>query len=348
MAIYELGAIIRDTMEYLLPPQDPTKGYSVEIYNQRKEMINHLVAENSPFALFCLNNKGLVKVPGPDGKLVDGDETIGGRISGQVNDFIKDVYGNDNPRIVHLENQVIEGKPTQVVKVDTSYVIQLMDYIVGLHETISDICLGFRDTFQKENTLEADFGQLLDVDDPFYRAVAFRSVSAIFVAKFVEFNNAVRSYIASEREKNGVDPSTQPGFDPKVDPSCAFIANEMNRVMGFFNFLRAHNKSKDIIFTSSIEKTADQFHYFDGSKKLAEGQKMEDAINGFQLIFAPLIPGYRDAWATVFNKVFGELVTYERQMLDKQQQSAKATATTATEKPAEEKKAAEPKPAEKK
>jgi hypothetical protein len=309
MAIYELGAIIRDSMEYLLPPGE--KGYSVEIYKQRKEMISHLIVDNSPFMLFCKQNTTQVK---------DSDQTIGDKISSQVKEFVNDVYADDG-RIVKIDHDK--------VVVETSLTLQLMDYIIGLHETLSDVCLGFRDSFQKAGTLEDDFSELLTVDDPFYRAVAFRSVASVFVMKFAEYNNAIRSYIAQEREKNGVDPSTQPGFDPKVDPSCAFISNEMNRVVGFFNFLRQHNKSKDVIFLSSIDKMGEDFHYFDGSKKLAEGQKMQDAMAAFETIFIPLIPGYRDAWLKVFNGVFASLVAYEQKLVATQQEAAKAAVNPA-------------------
>jgi hypothetical protein len=306
MAIYELSAIIRDSMEYLLPPGE--NGYSVEIYKQRQQMIKHLTEENSPFALFCQQNKAPIK---------DSDVSIGEKISSQVHQFIDDVYGDD-PKIVKIDHDK--------VVVESSLLLQLADYVIGLHETLSDICLGFRKSFEEAKTLDSDFDQLLTVDDPFYRSVAFRAVGSLFVVKFAEFNSAVRSYIAQEREKTGVDPSTQPGFDPKVDPSCSFINNEMSRVVGFFNFLRAHNKSNDVIFKDSIDRMADDFHYFDGSKKVPDGVKLPDVMKQFELIFAPLIPGYRDAWLKVFNKIFGELADYERQMIEKQQELAKQAA----------------------
>ena len=325
MAIYELGVIIRDTLEYVLPPSDPKVGYNVDIYKQRKAMILHLVEENSPFSLFCQQNSQIVSKEDPN-------LTIGNKIKAQVNEFIEDVYA-DEGRIVKLD------KDNKIV-VESSLVIQLLDYIIGLHETIADVCLGFKTTFEKEGSLEADLADLLVKDDPFYRAVAFRAVAHTFNVKFAEYNNAVRTYIAQEKEKNGVDPSTQPGFDPKVDPSCAFINNEMARVVGFFNFLRAHNKSNDVIFLDSITRMEDNFHYFDGSKKLAEGQNLGQVMGAFESIFVPLIPGYRDAWVRVFNKIYAELVNFERDLINKPKvQNAANEATNLTnEKIAEDKK----------
>lgn len=315
MAIYQLGAVIRDTLEYLLPA--PEKGYSVDTYKQRQQMIKHLIEPNSPFALFCLNNKAPIK---------DSDQTIGGRISTQVNQFVEDVYG-ENSTLVKIDHDA--------VYVETSLSIQLMDYIVGLHETISDVCLGFRNNFEKEGTLDPEFDALLNVDDPFFRSVAFRAVSVQFVTKFTEFNQAVNSYVSSEREKNGIDPSTQPGFDPKVDPSCAFISNEMGRIVGFYNFLKQHNKSKDVIFLDDIDKMQDTFHYFDGTRKLAEGQKMQDVLQAFQLIFSPVIPGYRDAWVRVFSKIFSEVAAYESDLIKKRQAAQNANPTEEAGKAAE-------------
>lgn len=307
MAIYEIGVIIRDTLEYVMPASDPKVGYNLDIYKQRKAMISHLIEEGSPFAAFCNNNSTVASKEDPN-------ITIGNKISTQVREFVDAVYG-DESNIVKIDHDK--------VVVESSLILQLLDYIVGLHETIADICLGFKDTFEKEGSLEEDLKELLINDDPFYRSVAFKAVAHTFNVKFAEYNNAVRTYVAQEREKNGVDPSTQPGFDPKVDPSCAFITNEMTRVVGFFNFLRQHNKSTDIIFTDCINKMSDTFSYFDGRKKLAEGQKLGDVMGMFENIFTPLIAGYRDAWLRIFNKVYGDLVEFE-QKLAQQANTSKA------------------------
>lgn len=300
MAIYELGVIIRDTLEYVLPANDKEKGYNLDIYKQRKNMFSHLIEEKSPFALFCQNNS---KQPSKE----DASLTIGEKISKQVHELYDDVYGEDS-RIVKVENDK--------VVVESSLLLQLVDYIIGLHETISDICLGFITTFKKEGSLEPELEELVKTDDPFYRSVAFRAVASLFNVKFAEYNNAVRTYIAQEKEKTGVDPSTQPGFDPKVDPSCAFISNEMNRVVGFFSFLRAHNKSTDVIFLDSIRRMEDSFHFFDGSRKIPEGSNMGQVMQAFESIFLPLIPGYRDAWLRIFNKVHNDLVEFEKKVIE--------------------------------
>ena len=303
MGIYELSAMIRDTLEYCFPaPQD---GYSLNAYNQRKTMVKHLLEENSPFVLFCKRNEAPTKD--------DPNVKIGDRILTQLNEFVDDVYG-DESRIVKINHDK--------VVVESSLMIQLLDYVIGLHETISDICRGYEATFRKEGTLESDFEELLKTDDPYYRAVAFRAVAVSFNNKFIEYNNAVRTYVSQERENTGVDPRTKPGFDPKVDPSCAFINNELGRLMGFFNFLVRHNKSEDVVFTDAIKKMTGYFDYFSGKRQLQNGQKMNDVMREFDAVFIPLINPYRDAWLRIFNKVFNDLREYEANLIKRQQQEA--------------------------
>jgi len=328
MAIYEVGVIIRDTLEYILPPVDDKTGYNIDIYKQRKAMINHLTEENSPFDLFCKNNNA---TPSKEDESI----SVGDKIAKQVKEFIDAVYSDDS-NIVKIDHDK--------VVVESSLILQLLDYIVGLHETISDICLGFKNSFEKEGSLEVELNDLLQNDDPFFRSAAFRAVAHTFNVKFAEYNNAVRTYIAQETEKNGVDPSTQPGFNPKDDPSCAFISNEMTRVVEFFRFLRQHNKSTDIIFQDCLSNMTEYFHYFDGSRKLAEGQKMQDVMVQFENIFSPVIAGYRDAWVKVFNKIYAQLVEFEQNMIKAQNtqkavnNAAEAANSVAKEEKVEEKK----------
>ena len=118
MAIYEVGVIIRDTMEYLLPANKD--GYRLDVYNSRKTMLSHLLEPNAPFQVFCNNNMKPQE---------EGQQAIGERISTQIHEFFDDVYGEDS-RIVKVEGDK--------VVVESSLLLQLLDYVIGLHETISD------------------------------------------------------------------------------------------------------------------------------------------------------------------------------------------------------------------
>ena len=174
LAFYNVTLIIRDSLEYAIP----NAKLAVENYNNRKTMLAHLLEENSPIEFFCKNN----------------GET-GAKIKTQVHEFFDDVYGDDS-RIVKIDHDQ--------VSVEQSLTIQLLDYIIGLHETFSDICRGFKNQFEKDGKLEDDYSKLLDVSDRFYRSLAIRTILVNSNAKFTEFNNAVKSYVEGAIKATGV------------------------------------------------------------------------------------------------------------------------------------------------
>ena len=285
LAFYNVTLIIRDSLEYAIP----NAKLAVENYNNRKTMLAHLLEENSPIEFFCKNN----------------GET-GAKIKTQVHEFFDDVYGDDS-RIVKIDQ----------VSVEQSLTIQLLDYIIGLHETFSDICRGFKNQFEKDGKLEDDYSKLLDVSDRFYRSLAIRTILVNSNAKFTEFNNAVKSYVEGAIKATGVDPRTKPDFNPTVDPSVKFITNEMNQLIGFFRFVKTHNHSGefDPQFTSLLEECENKIHLYDGTRKLLPGQTMQAALKDLEDTVVPYIEEYRQAWFNVFNPLFQSLREFEEKMM---------------------------------
>lgn len=287
LAFYNVTLIIRDSLEYAIP----NAKLAVENYNNRKTMLAHLLEENSPIEFFCKNN----------------GET-GAKIKTQVHEFFDDVYGDDS-RIVKIDHDQ--------VSVEQSLTIQLLDYIIGLHETFSDICRGFKNQFEKDGKLEDDYSKLLDVSDRFYRSLAIRTILVNSNAKFTEFNNSVKSYVEGAIKATGVDPRTKPDFNPTVDPSVKFITNEMNQLIGFFRFVKTHNHSGefDPQFTSLLEECENKIHLYDGTRKLLPGQTMQAALKDLEDTVVPYIEEYRQAWFNVFNPLFQSLREFEEKMM---------------------------------
>lgn len=286
LAFYEMSIVIRDSLEYAVP----NASFQVEAYKNRKEMISHLLEEKSPIIYFC-NNNG----------------EVGTKILSQVRDFYDDVYSNES-RIVKIDHDK--------VVVESSLHVQLLDYIVGLHETFTDICIGFKTQFEKDGKLEEGFAKLIEVDDRFYRSLAIRTILLNTNAKFMEFNAAVKSYVESTVKATGVDPRTQEGFDPSVDPSVKFINNEMGKLIGFFRFVKSHNHSQfDPQFVAIFDECENKIHLYDGSRKLLPGQTMPDALKDLEDTIVPYIEGYRKEWADVFNPVFQDLREYEQAII---------------------------------
>ena len=286
LAFYNVTLIIRDCLEYAIP----NAKLSVENYNNRKVMLAHLLEDKSPIQYFCDNN----------------GET-GAKIRTQVHEFFDDVFGEDS-RIVKIDHDQ--------VFVEQSLTIQLLDYIIGLHETFSDICRGFKNQFEKDGTLEEDYVKLLDASDRFYRSLAIRTILVNTNIKFTEFNNAVKSYVEMTIKSTGVDPRTKPDFNPAVDPSVKFITKEMNQLIGFFNFVRQHNKCAeyDPQFTSLIEECENKIHLYDGTRKLLPGQTMQAALKDLEDTIVPYIEEYRQAWFNIFNPLFQSLREYEEKI----------------------------------
>lgn len=287
LAFYQMGDIIRESLEYAIPNASLNAG----LYKSRKEMINHLLDEKSPIIYFC-NNNG----------------EVGKKILSQVKDFYDDVYG-DESRIVKIDHD-------QVV-VESSLHVQLLDYIVGLHETFTDICYGFKTQFEKDGKLEEGFTKLLDYSDRLYRALAIRTILLNTNAKFMEFNAAVKSYVESTAKSTGVDPRTQPDFDPSVDPSVKFINNEMGKLIGFFRFVKAHNHSEfDPQFVATFNECENKIHLYDGSRKLLPGQTMPSALKDLEDTIVPYLKEYRTDWAATFEPIMEDLRKFEQAIID--------------------------------
>lgn len=297
LAFYEVCIVIRDTLEYAVPKAE----FSVEAYTSRKNMITHLLDEHSPISFFCANN----------------GET-GAKIKTQITEFFDDVYG-DESRIVKIDH----GKVT----VEQSLVIQLLDYVIGLHETFNDICHGFKGQFEKDGKLEENFSHLLEVDDRFYRALAVRTILLNTNAKFTEFNASVKSYVENTIKTTGVDPRQKPDFNPADDPSVKFITNEMSKLIGFFRFVKAHNRSGefDPLFTSLLEECENKIHLYDGTRKLLPGQDMPTALKELEDTVVPYIEDYRVSWLNVFNPIFQDLKSYEENLMAARQAEAAKT-----------------------
>ena len=138
MDIYQVSVIIRDTLEYLIQRKD---GYRADIYKQRRTIIETALSEKHALSRFLTENK-----------------ENGEKIRNNIKDFYDLVYG-DEARAVFLENDK--------VIVDSGYATQLLDYIVGLHETFFDICNGFVKFAKDNNSYEEELSVLLAKENAF-------------------------------------------------------------------------------------------------------------------------------------------------------------------------------------
>ena len=223
MDIYQVSVIVRDTLEYLIPKKD---GYNPEVYKQRREVIRISLTENHPFARFLANNG-----------------EMGEKVKQNITDFFDLVYG-DEARAVFLENDK--------VVVDSGYATQLLDYVVGLHETIYEMCLGFINSSKENDTYEEAFENLVSKENAFYRGLASLIITDQVHKLFVDFNKAMH-------ESKG-----------EQTPQSNFIANELKKSIGFFVFVEQHAKYEDEFYKVAVEKTKFVIDCMGGKQKIDE------------------------------------------------------------------------------
>lgn len=303
MGIYQTALVIGDTLEYAIPPSSTANGekivFSVEAYETRKRLLEHLLVNNSPISLFCANN----------------GET-GEKIKNQLQEFAAEVYGigtEDTTGQIVTIGFDSEGK--KEVRVEISLVVHLLDQIVGLHETLTDVMNGFANNFKNNGTLEDGLAELIAADDAYYRSQAMFVISTNICSYFIDYNNAARA-VMNQKKAEGVDVASDPNFKVESDPSVYFINQELSKLFNFGNFVKAHNRTTDAEFIALIDSYADKIHYFNGTKKLGPDQNMYQAMGEFQEVFRSAIATRGQQWREIYNREYKSLVEFEKTQME--------------------------------
>lgn len=151
--IYLFLLNLRDTMEYAIDRE-----HSIQLYNQRKNILTNGYKEGSPLGGFFAQNQEQAK-----------------QIVEKLDEFVQEVYGDDSSILKISEDKV---------RVDHTQHIKLFDYVCGLQESIRDILYGYLNFTRQNNTSEEVIVDLLAADDRMYRPVfvmlAFRELQKSF------------------------------------------------------------------------------------------------------------------------------------------------------------------------
>ncbi len=274
LGIYQLGVLIRDSFEYGIPKKE----YNLETYNQRKANIKHCVESNSPFMHFLSQQSSV-----PEGQ----EKSIGEEIRKNVTDFIDLVYGEE-ARAAHIEdNKLI---------VDPAFSTQVFDYIVGLHETISDITKGYVEQSKTNGTYYDKLEELVKKDDVFFRCISSLVLTDAIHRLFVEFNRTMNE---AKGEQN---------------PQSSFVANELNKVIGFYNFVQNHSKVEDEKYKNNVELTKKIFSYISGAEKLEEGKNLRDEFQHLHEEWTKVSQVSELDWRKTYVEIWQELVDFERDL----------------------------------
>ena len=274
MDIYQVSVIIRDTLEYLVPKKE---GYRADVYKQRKQIMETALNERHALSRFLSENK-----------------EAGEKIRTNITDFYDLVYG-DESRAVFLENDN--------VVVDNGYATQILDYIVGLHETIYDICNGFVKYAKDNNTYEDALGLLLEKENAYYRCVASMVITDQVHRLFVEFNKAMH-------ESKG-----------QATPQSNFIGNDLRRNIGFFKFVEEHANYEDEIYKLAVDKTKFVVDCMGGKEKIDEtGEGLRKEILNLHELWMKTVLLSEAEWKGVYQNTVKDLLDYDKQMMEKNNQ----------------------------
>lgn len=158
--LYHYLLTIRDTLEYSIK-----RDHTVEIYNNRKKILEDNLQEGTPFGDFLKNNG-----------------EAGDKIREKVNSFITDLYS---------ENSTILIPSGDKVRVDYAQMVTLFDMTVGLTETMRDIVFQYLNYGIQNKEIDQLMLKLVDEDERMYRVVLAMLGMRTFEESFAEFQKVM-------------------------------------------------------------------------------------------------------------------------------------------------------------
>lgn len=266
MGIYQVSLMIRDALEYIQNKET----FDLNIYNQRKQFIEHGLVENAPLSRFLSQNG-----------------EVGQSIKKNLNDFVDAVYGDDST-IVSVDGDKVVSDKGQNLK--------MLDFIVGLHETLQDVMKGFINQSKNDNTYEEELDVFLQYDEKFFRSLLCINLVDQIHALFLDFNKAMQ-------ESKG-----------QAGPATNFILNDLKRVVGFLKFENEHANQEDEGFKKAYDASFLMLQYMEGSKRAEEeGTTIKDQIVEARKLWQVEIGKNEPEWRTRYQKLWEKLVAFEQE-----------------------------------
>ena len=266
MGIYQVSLMIRDALEYIQNKET----FDLNVYKQRKQFIEHGLIESAPLSRFLSQNG-----------------EVGKNIRNNLNDFVDAVYGDDST-IVSIDDEKVVSDKGQKLK--------MLDFIVGLHETLQDVMKGFINQSKNDNTYEEELDTFLKYDEKFFRSLLCINLVDQIHALFLDFNKAMQ-------QSKG-----EPG------PATNFILNDLKRVVGFLKFENEHADKEDEGFKKAYDASFLMLQYMEGSKKAEdEGTTIKDQIVEARKLWQVEIGKNEPEWRTRYQILWDKLVAFEQE-----------------------------------
>jgi hypothetical protein len=234
MSIYHYSVLVRDTLEYTIVKD----AYNLEAFEQRKKALKVTLEEKSPLRHF-----------------IDTNGETGKTIETKIREFIDDVYGDDS---------TILRPSADGLRVDHAQHLKIYDYVVGIHETLSDITKGYVKFARDNKQEEPDVERVITDDERLYRGLVFMTVMADVDKTFLEFNKAMR-------ETKG-----QPS------PQSNYIIGDLKKLIGFLGFQKQHNTIRDAAFNDMMDHSFRVLEQIEGKRELPAMPLSEEEKNTYK------------------------------------------------------------------
>ena len=264
-----------------------TSKFAIELYHVAlvlRESAEYAVHKNEYALNIYRRNKDMItrltSENAPFDNLLKQNGENGEKIRRNIADFIELVYADD-ARAVRVEDEK--------VIVDPAFSTQIFDYVVGLHETIHDILRDFEKQSRQSGTFEDFVGVLFEKDDLYYRSVLSLLLTDEIHRLFLEFNKTMK-------EANG-----------KENPQSSFVLGEINRIIGFYNFVQNHSQITEEKYKTAQTNTTHVLAVMAGKEQPKEGKDIRKEIIELNAEWKMLVNITGMDWSESFNKVIAML-----------------------------------------
>ena len=266
--LYHYLLTVRDTLEYTIK-----RDHKIEVYENRKKVLNDNLQEGTPFGDFLKNN----------------GET-GDKIREKIKSFIDDLYS---------ENSTILIPSGETVRVDVAQLVTLFDMTVGIAETLRDIVYQYvnhglksQDQEQKVDDLLV---QLVSEDERMYRVVLSMLVMRSFEESFAEFQKVMN-------ESKG-QPTPQSNF---------IVQNELVKLAGYLRFSRQHTRCTDNETLDLLDETLKVIEMTEGRRQRPNNRGFKDIFDELNNKLNNFAAQAEGAWKQTYQKVVEEVTAHQQ------------------------------------
>lgn len=270
--------------------------YAIELYHVSlviRESVEYAIRkDNYDVSVYNRNKDMITKLTSentPFDNLLKQNGENGNKIRENVSSFIDLLYSDDARAVRVEDNKVI---------VDYAFSTQIFDYVVGLHEVLNDILNGFTKKAKEEGNLEDFIENLFIEDNLYYRSLLSLHLTNEIHNLFLEFNKTMK-------EANG-----------KENPQSSFVLQELNKVIGYYNFVQNHSTIKDEKYLNAQKDTTHVLEIMSGKATPNEGKDTRREIIELREEWTMITRSSGIFWNEKFNYVINLLRKDEKEKVN--------------------------------